>query len=176
MWGVTRRAPMTRAVSIPEYDRPLVTALVMARSPRLAFGRVVVHPHHGLGGVARIIVGTSGDDLAWLEAATTALGAQVSYLPIRRSDHRTAAGDLRLAGTDAVSDVAYADEQAKAAQAILAGASQHAADRELRRIVGEGRMLRRRCLDRDLELADRYLTHGSRPGRHHRTSSRPPSL
>ena len=48
MWGVTRRAPMTRAVTIPEYDRPLVTALVMAKSPRLAFGRDAVHPHHGL--------------------------------------------------------------------------------------------------------------------------------
>jgi hypothetical protein len=50
MWGVTRRAPMTRAVNIPEYDRPLVTALVMAKSPRLALGRAAVHPHHGLGG------------------------------------------------------------------------------------------------------------------------------
>ena len=150
--------------------------LSLPSPPRLAFGRAVLHPHHGLGAVARIIIGNSSDDLEWLEAATTALRTQVTYLPIRRSDHRTAARDRRLAGTDAVSDVAYADEQAKAAQAILAGASQHAADRELRRIVGEGRMLRRRCLDRDLELADRYLTHGSRPGRHHRTSSRPPSL
>ena len=55
--------------------------------------------------------------------------------------------------------------------------SQHATDRELRRIVGEGRMLRRRGLDRDLELTDQYVTHGSvdqavitRP------SSRPPAL
>ena len=74
MWGVTRRAPMTRAVNIPEYDRPLVTALVMAKSPRLALGRAAVHPHHGLGGVAKVIVGNSSDDLEWLEAATTALG------------------------------------------------------------------------------------------------------
>jgi len=168
---------MTCAVNIPEYDRPLVTALVMAKSPRLALGRAAVHPHHGLGAVAKVIVGNSSDDLEWLEAATTALGAQVFYLPIRRSDNRTAGErDRRLAMADAMSDVAHADEQAKAADAILAGEGQQATDRELRRIVGEGRMLRRRCLDRDLELADRYLTHGSRPGRHHRTSSRPPSL
>lgn len=161
MWGVTRRAPMTRAVTIPEYDRPLVTALVMAKSPRLALGRAAVHPHHGLGAVAKVIVGHSSDDLEWLEAATTALGAQVIYLPIRRSDNRTAERERQLAMADAMSDVAYADEQAKAADAIIAGVSQHATDRELRRIVGEGRTLRRRCLDRDLELTDQYVTHGS---------------
>ena len=65
MWGVTRRAPMTRAVNIPEYDRPLVTALVMAKSPRLALGRAAVHPHHGLGAVAKVIVGNSSEDLEW---------------------------------------------------------------------------------------------------------------
>ena len=27
--------------------------------------------------------------------------------------------------------------------------------------MGEGRTLRRRCLDRDLELTDQYVTHGS---------------
>ena len=63
MWGVTRRASMTRAVTIPEYDRPLVTALVIAKSPRLALGRADVHPHHGLGAVAKVIVGNSSDDL-----------------------------------------------------------------------------------------------------------------
>ena len=96
-----------------------------------------------------------------LEAATTALGAQVIYLPIRRSDNRTAERERQLAMADAMSDVAYADEQAKAADAIIAGVSQHATDRELRRIVGEGRTLRRRGLDRDLELTDQYVTHGS---------------
>ena len=161
MWEVTRRAPMTRAVTIPEYDRPLGTALVMAKSPRLALGRAAVHPHHGLGAVAKVIVGNSSDDLEWLEAATAALGAQVTYMPIRRSDNRTAERERQLAMADAMSDVAYADEQAKAADAIIAGVSQHATDRELRRIVGEGRTLRRRCLDRDLELVDQYVTHGS---------------
>ena len=102
MWGVTRRAPMTRAVNIPEYDRPLVTALVMAKSPRLALGRAAVHPHHGLGAVAKVIVGNSIDDLEWLEAATTALGAQVIYLPVRRSDNRTAERELELAMADAM--------------------------------------------------------------------------
>ena len=102
MWGVTRRAPMTRAVTIPEYDRPLVTALVIAKSPRLAFGRAAVHPHHGMGAVAKVIVGNSSDDLEWLEAATTALGAQVIYLPIRRSDNRTAERERQLAMADAM--------------------------------------------------------------------------
>jgi len=161
MWGVTRRAPMTCAVNIPEYDRPLVTALVMAKSPRLALGRAAVHPHHGLGAVTKIIVGISSDDLEWLEAATTSLAARVAYMPIRRSDNRTAERERQLAMADAMSDVTYADEQAKAADAIIAGVSQHSADRELRQIVGEGRTLRRRCLDRDLKLADQYVTHGS---------------
>ena len=50
-------------------------------------------------------------------------------------------------------------------------------DRELRRIVGEGRMLRRRGLDRDLELTDQYVTHGSvDQAVITRTSSRPPAL
>ena len=114
-----------------------------------------------LGAVAKVIVGNSSDDLEWLEAATTALGAQVIYMPIRRSDNRTAERELELAMADAMSDVAYADEQATAADAIIAGVSQHATDRELRRIVGEGRTLRRRGLDRDLELVDQYVTHGS---------------
>ena len=109
----------------------------------------------------RSSLGNSSDDLEWLEAATTALGAQVIYMAIRRSDNRTAERERQLAMADAMSDVAYADEQAKAADAIIAGVSQHATDRELRRIVGEGRTLRRRGLDRDLELTDQYVTHGS---------------
>ena len=117
-------------------------------------------PTSWAGSGRQVIVGNSSDDLEWLEAATTALGAQVTYLPIRRSDNRTAERERQLAMADAMSDVAYADEQATAADAIIAGVSQHATDRELRRIVGEGRMLRRRGLDRDLELADRYVTHG----------------
>jgi hypothetical protein len=177
MWGVTRRAPMTRAVNIPEYDRPLVTALVMAKSPRLAFGRAAVHPHHGMGGVAKVIVGNSSDDLEWLEAATTALGAQVMYMPIRRSDNRTAERERQLAMADAMSDVAYADEQAKAADAIIAGVSQHATDRELRRIVGEGRDAPP-PLSRPRPRAHRPVRHPrlGRPGHRHRTRGRPPAL
>ena len=39
--------------------------------------------------------GTLADDLEWREAATTALGAQVIYMPIRRSDNRTAERERR---------------------------------------------------------------------------------
>lgn len=51
MWGFTRRrAPVTRAVGIPEYDRSLVAALVATRSPGLAFGRTAVPSQQGFGG------------------------------------------------------------------------------------------------------------------------------
>src|SRR5664280_1580286 len=177
MWGVTRRAPMTRAVNSPEYDRPLVTALVMAKSPRLALGRAAVHPHHGLGAVAKVIVGNSSDDMEWLEAATTALGAQVIYMPIRRSDNRTAERERQLAMADAMSDVAYADEQAKAADAIIAWRkpARHRPGAAPNRGRGPDAPPPR---SRPRPRARRPVRHPRlrRPGHRHRTRSRPPAL
>ena len=164
MWRLTRRTAVTRVAMIPEFDRPIVTALIAAKSPRLALGRAAVQSHHGLGAVAIVVVGISNDDLAWLEGATVALDTQVTYLPIRRSDSRTAEREIEFALADSLTGVAYARKQAEEAEAILAGeraTNQPATDRELRRIVGEGQMIRRRGIDRDLLLADKYVTHGS---------------
>ncbi len=165
MWGFTRRrAPVTRAAGIPEYDRYLLTALAATKSPSLAFGPTTIASHMGFGAVMRTIVGSSSADLEWLEAATTALGGDVVYMPIRRGDGRTTEREAAIGLADGLVDVAHAIEQAKEGDEILAGdrtTGQPDTDRELQRIVGEGRSIRRRTLDRDAQLVEQYVTgHG----------------
>lgn len=145
MWGFTRhRAPVTRAAGISEYDRSLVTTLVATKTPRLTLGRTAIASHLGFGAVTRVIVGSSSEDLQWLEAATTALGGEVMYMAIRRGDARTAGQEVAAGLADGMVDVTHAIEQAKEADAILAGdrtTGQPDTDRELQRIVGEGRSI-----------------------------------
>ncbi len=165
MWGFTRhRAPVTRAAGIPEYDRSLVTTLVATKTPRLTLGRTAIASHLDFGAVTRVIVGSSNEDLQWLEAATTALGGEVVYMAIRRGDARTTGQEVAAGLADGMVDVAHAIAQAKEADAILAGdrtTGQPDTDRELQRIVGEGRSIRRRALDRDSQLIQRYVTDHS---------------
>lgn len=50
MWRFTRRrAPVSRAAGIPEYDRYLVTVLAATKSPSLSFGRTTIASHMGFG-------------------------------------------------------------------------------------------------------------------------------
>lgn len=165
MWGFTRhRASVTRAASVPEYDRSLVATLVATKPPRLAFGRTAIASHMGFGAVMGTIVGSSSEDLEWLEAATTALGGEVVYMPIRRGDGRITEHEVAAGLADGMVDVAHAIDQGKEADAILAGdrtTGQPDTDRELRRIVGEGRSIRGRALDRDAQLVERYVTDHS---------------
>lgn len=160
MWKLTRRRTLvTRVAAIPEFDLPLITALILAKAPGLALGHEGISPHHGLGSIARFIIGTSSDELEWLEAANTALGGQAVFMPIRRANRSTVDLEAKVALTDSLADVAHAFQQAAEGDAILAGersTGRPDTDRELRRIVDEGRGVRRRSLDRDFLIAQRY--------------------
>ncbi len=148
MWGFTRRrAPVTRVVKIPEYDRSLITYLVLAR-PGLTHGRTALSSDQGLGAVIMVIVGHSSEDLEWLETATTALGGDVLYMPIRASDSRAVKHETAAALADGIDGVAHAIGQAAESEAIPAGerrTDQPETDRELRRITEQGRSIRRRA-------------------------------
>lgn len=162
MRGLGRRSkPVTRAVMIKEYDRSLVTTLVVKKSPALWLGPSSIRPDHGHGVVIRTIAGRSREDLEWLEAAVGALGGQVEFMPIRQAETRNLDRDAELAVSDGMVEVAHAAEMAAEGDAVLNSerlTGRAEVDDALRRIVQEGRAVRRRALDRDKQLVSQYLS------------------
>lgn len=164
MWGLGRRSkPVTRAVLITEYDRSLVTTLVIKRSPAIWLGRSSIRADHGHGVVIRTIAGRSREDLEWLATAVDALGGQVEFMPIRQTETDSLDRDAKVAVEDGVLEVAYAAEMAAEGDAILSGERRTGnveVDDALRRIVQQGRAIRRRALDRDRALVAQYVSSG----------------
>lgn len=159
MWPLTRRVPVTQAANIDEFDRPLVTALV-ANAGGLSFGQEPISSRHGVGAVTRVLIGETRDRLEWLEQATITLGAEVTYMPIRPSAAAEVRAQVQKGIDDGLAGIAHAADQARAAEAIRTGTQSTGRpdiDRELRRIVDESQDLRRRTLDRDLNLARLYI-------------------
>lgn len=157
-----RRTSVTRLAAITEYDRPLVTALVAAKSTALSFGRENVRSDQGLGAIAITIIGTSSDELTWLEQATVALGGHVHYTPIRRADRRAVELETKLSLADAMANVGSAMQLSAEEDAILRverSTGRPDPDRALRSIVEQGRAVRRRALERDMRLAAQYVAH-----------------
>lgn len=164
MWGLGRGSkPVTRAALITEFDRSLVTALVIKRSPALWLGRSSIRADHGHGVVIKTIAGRSREDLEWLETAIGALGGDVEFMPIRQAEGGDLDRDAELAVSDEMIEVAYAAEMAAEGDAILSGERRTGSaevDEALRRIVQEGRAVRRRALDRDRGIVVQYLSSG----------------
>lgn len=164
MWGLGRRSkPVTRAALITEFDRSLVTTLVIKRSPALWLGRSSIRADHGHGVVIKTIAGRSREDLEWLETAIGALGGEVEFMPIRQAEGGDPDRDAELAVSDGMIEVAYATEMAAEGDAILSGergTGSAQVDEAQRRIVQEGRAVRRRALDRDRDLVVEYLSSG----------------
>lgn len=164
MWGLGRRSkPVTRAALITEYDRSLVTTLVVKRSPALWLGRSVIRADQGHGVVVRTIAGRDRDDLEWLETAVGVLGGQVEFMPIRQVEGEGLDRDADVAVSDGVLEVAYAAEMAAEGDAILSGERRTGSaevDDARRRIVQQGRAIRRRALDRDRLLVSQYSAFG----------------